>query len=92
MIWATLKHDPLLRTAHIHATYASGDPTAGPTGAPKPLPFQVIGVGVVLNAWEVLIDQRLEEGLLGGMWEFGRAGQGVWNLLPEQGGAYSDSR
>ena len=27
--------------------------------------------GVVLNAvGEVLIDQRLEEGLLGGMWEF----------------------
>jgi A/G-specific adenine glycosylase len=41
------------------------------TEAPKPLPFQVIGVGVVLNAaGEVLIDQRLEEGLLGGMWEF----------------------
>ena len=34
------------------------------TAAPKPLPFQVIGVGVVLNAaGEVLIDQRLEEGL-----------------------------
>ena len=37
----------------------------------KPLPFQVIGIGVVINAaGEVLIDQRLEEGLLGGMWEF----------------------
>ena len=37
------------------------------TDASKPLPFQVIGVGVVLNeAGEVLIDQRLEEGLLGG--------------------------
>ena len=35
------------------------------------MPFSVIGVGVVLNAaGEVLIDQRLEEGLLGGMWEF----------------------
>ena len=35
------------------------------------MPFQVIGVGVVLNTeGEVLIDQRLEEGLLGGMWEF----------------------
>ena len=54
------------------AAYASGDPTRWPvTDAPKPLPFQVIGVGVVLNeAGEVLIDQRLEEGLLGGMWEF----------------------
>ena len=37
----------------------------------KPVPHQVIGVGVVLNsAGEVLIDQRLEEGLLGGLWEF----------------------
>ena len=35
------------------------------------LPFQVIGVGVVRNgAGEVLIDQRLNEGLLGGLWEF----------------------
>ena len=41
------------------------------TDASKPVPFQVIGVGVVLNAeGDVLIDQRLEEGLLGGMWEF----------------------
>ena len=31
----------------------------------------MIGVGVVLNgAGEVLIDQRLDEGLLGGLWEF----------------------
>ena len=54
------------------AAYASGDPCRWPvTDASKPLPFQVIGVGVVLNAaGEVLIDQRLEEGLLGGMWEF----------------------
>jgi A/G-specific adenine glycosylase len=58
---------------HSHcAAYAAGDPLRWPvTDAPKPLPFQVIGVGVVLNAaGEVLIDQRLEEGLLGGMWEF----------------------
>jgi A/G-specific adenine glycosylase len=35
------------------------------------VPFQVIGVGVVLDqAGRVLIDQRLEEGLLGGLWEF----------------------
>ena len=54
------------------AAYAAGDPRRWPvTDASKPLPFQVIGVGVVLNAGgEVLIDQRLEEGLLGGMWEF----------------------
>lgn len=54
------------------AAYASGEPCCWPvTDAPKPLPFQVIGVGVVLKAsGEVLIDQRLEEGLLGGMWEF----------------------
>ena len=34
-------------------------------------PFQVIGVGLVFDrAGRVLIDQRLDEGLLGGMWEF----------------------
>ena len=39
--------------------------------SPRELPFQVIGVGVVLNdAGELLIDQRLNEGLLGGLWEF----------------------
>jgi A/G-specific adenine glycosylase len=38
------------------------------TDASKPLPFPVIGVGVVPNAvGEKLIDQRLEEGLLGGI-------------------------
>jgi len=38
--------------------------------APKPLPFQVIGVGVVLNeVGDLLIDQRLSEGLRGGRWE-----------------------
>ena len=54
------------------AAYAAGDPTCWPVNDDrKPLPFQVIGVGVVLNAsGEVLIDQRLEEGLLGGLWEF----------------------
>ena len=39
--------------------------------ASRTVPFQVIGVGVVLNpGGEVLIDQRLNEGLLGGLWEF----------------------
>ncbi len=54
------------------AAYAAGDPSRWPmTDASKPVPFQVIGVGVVFNAkGEVLIDQRLDEGLLGGMWEF----------------------
>ncbi|MGB1775623.1 MAG: 8-oxo-dGTP diphosphatase MutT [Synechococcus sp.] len=54
------------------AAYAAGDPIRWPvTDERKPLPFQVIGVGVVLNAdGAVLIDQRLEEGLLGGLWEF----------------------
>ena len=54
------------------AAYASGDPSGWPVvEESKPLPFQVIGIGVVINAvGEVLIDQRLEEGLLGGMWEF----------------------
>jgi A/G-specific adenine glycosylase len=54
------------------AAYAAGDPAAYPVKeAPRELPFQVIGVGVVRNAaGEVLIDQRLNEGLLGGLWEF----------------------
>ena len=54
------------------AAYAAGSPSRYPVkDAPKPIPFQVIGVGVVLNsAGEVLIDQRLNEGLLGGLWEF----------------------
>ena len=54
------------------AAYAAGDPAAYPvTESPRELPFQVIGVGVVLNdAGQVLIDQRLNEGLLGGLWEF----------------------
>ncbi len=54
------------------AAYAAGAPAAYPVkDAPRELPFQVIGVGVVRNAaGEVLIDQRLNEGLLGGLWEF----------------------
>ena len=54
------------------AAYAAGDPARYPVkDASKPLPFQVIGVGVVRNgSGEVLIDQRLNEGLLGGLWEF----------------------
>ncbi|CAK6702039.1 Adenine DNA glycosylase [Synechococcus sp. CBW1107] len=54
------------------AAYAAGDPARYPVkDAARPLPFQVIGVGVVLDpAGRVLIDQRLNEGLLGGLWEF----------------------
>ncbi|MFM7311978.1 MAG: 8-oxo-dGTP diphosphatase MutT [Cyanobium sp.] len=54
------------------AAYAAGDPARYPVKeAPRAVPFQVIGVGVVLNAaGQVLIDQRLNEGLLGGLWEF----------------------
>ena len=54
------------------AAYASGSPQKYPVKeAPREIPFQVIGVGVVINdAGEVLIDQRLNEGLLGGLWEF----------------------
>ena len=52
--------------------YASGDPSRFPVkDAPRTPPLQVIGVGVVLDAQgRVLIDQRLNEGLLGGLWEF----------------------
>jgi A/G-specific adenine glycosylase len=54
------------------AAYAAGTPADYPVKeAPRELPFQVIGVGVVFNdRGQVLIDQRLEEGLLGGLWEF----------------------
>ena len=54
------------------AAYAAGDPGRFPVkDTPPPVPFQVIGVGVVLDAaGRVLIDQRLPEGPLGGLWEF----------------------
>ncbi len=54
------------------AAYAAGDPGRFPVkDTPRAIPFQVIGVGVVRNAaGQVLIDQRLPEGLLGGLWEF----------------------
>ena len=54
------------------AAYAAGDVERYPVkDTPRAVPSQVIGVGVVLNeAGEVLIDQRLNEGLLGGLWEF----------------------
>jgi len=54
------------------AAYAAGDPARFPVkDAPRAVPFQVIGVGVVLDGdGRVLIDQRLNEGLLGGLWEF----------------------
>ena len=54
------------------AAYASSDSGQFPVKEPsRAVPFQVIGVGVVLDpSGRVLIDQRLEEGLLGGLWEF----------------------
>jgi A/G-specific adenine glycosylase len=54
------------------AAYAAGDPGRFPVkDTPPPVPFQVIGVGVVRDdSGRVLIDQRLQEGLLGGLWEF----------------------
>jgi len=54
------------------AAYAAGDPARHPVKeAHRSVPFQVIGVGVVFDhAGRVLIDQRHEEGLLGGLWEF----------------------
>jgi A/G-specific adenine glycosylase len=54
------------------AAYAAGDPGRFPVkDTPRSVPFQVIGVGVVRDRdGRVLIDQRLPEGLLGGLWEF----------------------
>ena len=56
----------------VCGAYAAGDPTRFPVKeASRAVPFQVIGVGVVqVGEGRVLIDQRLEEGLLGGLWEF----------------------
>ncbi|MFN7899280.1 MAG: 8-oxo-dGTP diphosphatase MutT [Synechococcaceae cyanobacterium] len=53
------------------AAYAAGDPSRYPVkDSPRVVPFQVIGVGVVMDpSGRVLIDQRLDEGLLGGLWE-----------------------
>ncbi len=52
--------------------YSSKQPANFPVkDLKKYLPVSVIGIGVVLNAdGDVLIDQRLNDGLLGGMWEF----------------------
>jgi A/G-specific adenine glycosylase len=57
---------------HRCAAYAAGDPHLWPVKQQaRPLPFHVIGVGVVLDDEDrVLIDQRPSEGLLGGLWEF----------------------
>ncbi len=54
------------------AAYAASDPARWPMKeTSRVVPFQVIGVGVVFDtAGRVLIDQRLDEGLLGGLWEF----------------------
>jgi A/G-specific adenine glycosylase len=56
----------------VCGAYAAGDPTRFPVKeVSRSVPFQVIGVGVVQDEeGRVLIDQRLEEGLLGGLWEF----------------------
>jgi A/G-specific adenine glycosylase len=66
------------------AAYAAGDPARYPVkDAPRTVPFQVIGVGVVLDgAGRVLIDQRLEEGLLGGLWEFPGGKQEEGEAIP----------
>ena len=67
------------------AAYAAGTPEFYPVKeAPRSIPFQVIGVGVVLNGdGEVLIDQRLNEGLLGGMWEFPGGKQEPGEAIPD---------
>ncbi len=39
--------------------------------ASRPLPHKIIGVAVIRNQQnQILIDRRLQEGLLGGLWEF----------------------
>ncbi len=51
--------------------YSSSDPKMFPVQEKRePIPFHVIGIGIVLNEGKVLIDKRLNGGSLGGMWEF----------------------
>ncbi|MDM7954226.1 MAG: 8-oxo-dGTP diphosphatase MutT [Cyanobium sp. CZS 25K] len=66
------------------AAYAAGDPGRFPVkDTPRSVPFQVIGVGVVRDAeGRVLIDQRLQEGLLGGLWEFPGGKQEPGEAIP----------
>ncbi len=52
--------------------YSIKKPTSYPVkDRTKALSVQTIGIGIVFNReGEILIDQRLDKGLLGGMWEF----------------------
>ncbi len=54
------------------SAYVTGDVDHFPVKSKqKPHEFQQIGVGIVINSQgKVLIDQRNEEGLFGGLWEF----------------------
>lgn len=64
--------DSLFAWSGAGATYAADAVARHPLKVASTVPpFQVIGVGLVFDgAGRVLIDQRLNEGLLGGMWEF----------------------
>ncbi len=52
--------------------YSIKQPKAFPVKETKrKIPFQIIGIGIIFNdSGQVLIDQRMNDGLLGGLWEF----------------------
>lgn len=57
--------------AYCQAYQTNQTDTLPMTESKGPLPHKIIGVAVIENdKGEILIDRRLEEGLLGGLWEF----------------------
>ncbi len=67
------------------SAYAIQEPCSFPMKKnSRKLSIQLIGVGVIFNERdEVLIDQRLNEGLLGGMWEFPGGKQEAGELIEQ---------
>ena len=65
--------------------YQTGTPTSWPMRNSAPArPHKIIGVGIIWNdRQQILIDRRLDDGLLGGLWEFpgGKVEEG--ETLPE---------
>ena len=57
--------------AYCQAYHTHQTDTIPMTESKGPLPHKIIGVAVIeKETGEILIDRRLEEGLLGGLWEF----------------------
>ena len=65
--------------------YSIGQQMKFPVKEPKKkVPFEIIGVGIIFNQiGQVLIDQRIDNGLLGGLWEFPGGKQKEGELIEE---------